>query len=138
MYWRILTLSLLSAGIIGCAAPRMRNTPLSQQELACTAYLDGLSSENDGVRNSMIFMVMQYCSRYPQEDVAPFLKCLRNISQKDTSPRNRLYAFIVHTYLQNPGLMKLAGEVPKGEDKKDEYFTQLYRIIEKRDFLVLR
>jgi len=106
-----------------------------RQELARSNYFASLSSPHDGIRNSAIFMLMQYRLRYPDDDYAPFAKRLREMSLNDPYPKNRLYAFIVWTLLENTDMMKTAAAPPRSEDAKDAYFAQLHELIQNHQVL---
>ena len=81
---------------------------------------------------------MQYQTRFPQEDVRPFVKALRGLSQNDPSPQIRLYAFLACTFLENEKLLQAAGVPPQREDEKENYFMRLQEILHNHEALASR
>ena len=136
MIRKILTLALLAAGLIGAAAGEDLPDQIKLQKRAKQNYLLALQSEHACIRNSAIFRVMQYRAHFPQEEVQPFVKVLREMSMKDASPQNRLYAFIACTFLQNEKLQRTAGAPPKLEEDKEAYFARLQGILQSDEALV--
>ena len=120
----------LLAAFIGGAAAQEKMTPEALQKLAKHGYLLALKSEFTCIRNSAIFQVMQYQTRYPQDDMRPFVKALRELSQNDPAPQNRLHAFLACTFLENAKLLQAAGAPPQGEDEKSLYFVRLQEILQ--------
>jgi hypothetical protein len=131
MIRKIFITSLLMAGLFGGTAEAQGDFQQAKfRALAKSSYLWCLSSEHPAIRNSAVFRVMQYRMSYPQEDMQPFVKALREMSLKDASSQNRLYAFLACTYLENENLLKAAGAPPEFEDEKQAYFTHLQRILQ--------
>src|SRR5262245_46911051 len=128
---KLLLSFLLIASVLGCAAVADGNLRQTKQQLlARRSYLWSLNSEHAGVRNSAVFRVMQYRLNFPQDDMQPFMKALREMSTKDTSSQNRLYAFIAVTFLENEELLKAANAPPNEEQEKEAYFTHLQNILQ--------
>lgn len=130
MIRRMLIVAGLLATLIGGAAAQEKMTPQALQKLAKHGYLLALKSDLTCIRNSAIFQVMQYQTRYPQDDLRPFVKALRELSQNDPAPQNRLYAFLAVTFLENARLLQTAGQPPKSEDQKSLYFARLQEILQ--------
>jgi hypothetical protein len=129
MIRKMIVIGWLLATLIGGAAAKDNMTPQAKQKLAKRNYLLALSSEYACIRNSAIFHVMRYQARFPQDDLRPFVKSLREMSQNDPSLQNRLYAFLACTFLENEKLLQAAGTPPKQEDDKDIYFVHLQKIL---------
>lgn len=130
MIRKMLIIASLLAAFIGGAAAQETMTPPTKQKLAKHGYLMALKSEYTCIRNSAIFQVMQYQTRYSQDNMRPFVKALRELSQNDPAPQNRLYAFLAVTFLENERLLQAAGAPPKGEDEKSLYFARLQEILQ--------
>lgn len=131
MIRKLLKSSLLVAGLLGCAAATDGNLQHAQLQLrARRNYLWSLSSAHASIRNSTVFRVMQYRASFPQDDMQPLVQALREMSMKDASSQNRLYAFIAVTFLENENLLRVAGAPPKEEDEKEAYFARLQNILQ--------
>lgn len=129
MIRKMTVMAWLLATLMGCAAAKENLTPPAKQKLAKQNYLLALNSEYACIRNSTIFHVMKYQARFPQDDLRPFVKLLREMSRNDPSPQNRLYAFLACTFLENEILLQAAGVPPKQEDEKEIYFAHLQNIL---------
>ena len=128
MIRKMTVMAWLLAILIGGAAAK-DNVPPTKQKIAKRNYLLALNSEYACIRNSAIFHVMRYQARFPQDDLRSFVKVLREMSQNDSFPQNRLYAFLACTFLENATLLQAAGVPPKQEDDKDVYFVRLQKIL---------
>ncbi len=124
---------LVASLFAGTAAGQNQPQQDRLQMLAKRSYLSSLNSEHACIRNSTIFRVMQYRAAYPQDDLRPFVKALREMSVKDASPQNRLYAFVACTFLENEKLWQAAGKPPKQEDGKEAYFARLQGILQSNE-----
>jgi hypothetical protein len=129
MIRKMIVAAWLLAALIGGAAAKDNMAPQTKQKIAKRNYLLALNSEYACIRNSAIFHVMRYQARFPQDDLRPFVKLLREISRNDPSPQNRLYAFLACTFMENEKLMQAAGVPPAQEDEKDLYFVRLQKIL---------
>lgn len=132
---KLIIVSWVLAALFGSAAAQENVVPAAKQKLARRGYLVALKSEHACIRNSAIFQVMQYQARFPQEDMSLFIKSLRDLSRNDSTPQNRLYAFLACTFLENQQLRLTAGAPPKGEDEKEIYFNRLQKILHSNDTL---
>ena len=130
MMRNLLTIALLATGLIGAATGQESLEQAKLQIHAQRNYLASLESEHECIRNSAVFRVMQYRARFPQVDLQPFVKALREMSEKDSSPQNRLYAFLACTFLENGQLLQAAGAPPKQEDEKHTYFLRLQGLMQ--------
>lgn len=135
MFRKLIVMSWLFAACLGSAAAQEGMTPATKQKLAQRSYLRSLQSEHACIRNSAVFQVMQYQTRFPQEDLRPFVKVLRGLSQNDPSPQIRLYAFLAVTFLENEPLLRAAGVPPQREDEKEMYFARLQKILQSHQML---
>jgi hypothetical protein len=135
MIRKMIVIAWLLATFVGSAAAQENMAPQTKQRLAKHGYLLALKSKYACIRNSAIFQVMQYQTRYPQDDMRPFVKALRELSQNDPAPQNRLYAFLACTFLENEKLLQMAGVPPKGEDRKIVYFVRLQEILQNNSAL---
>jgi hypothetical protein len=136
MSTKTLLIVWLFAGLLGATAAHAGTPQPDKLHMrAKRGYLLSLASEHACIRNSTIFFVMQYHARYPQDDVRPFVKVLRDMSVKDAVPQNRLYAFIACTFLENERLMRIAGLPPKHEGDKEAYFARLHEILQMSEAL---
>lgn len=138
MIRKMTVMAWLLAALIGCAAAKENMAPPTKQKIAKRNYLLALNSEFACIRNSAIFHVMRYQARFPQDDLRPFVKLLREMSRNDPSPQNRLYAFLACTFLENKTLLQAAGVPPKQEDEKDGYFEHLQKILLNHEALARR
>jgi hypothetical protein len=136
MIRKMTIMAWLLAVLIGGAAAKDNMAPPAKQKIAKRNYLLALNSEYACIRNSAIFHVMRYQARFPQDDLHPFVKVLREMSQSDPFPQNRLYAFLACTFLENATLLQAAGVPPKQEDDKDIYFVRLQKILLNQEALV--
>lgn len=128
---KLLTSTLLMAGLLGCAAATDGTLQRDQlQARARRSYLWSLNSAHAGIRNSAVFRVMQYRASFPQDDMQLMVQALREMSMKDASSQNRLYAFIAVTFLENENMLKAAGVPPEREDEKEAYFARLQNILQ--------
>lgn len=132
---KFIIMSWVLAALLGSAAAQESMTLTAKQKLARRGYLQSLKSEHACIRNSAIFQVMQYRARFPQDDMSLFIKSLRDLSRNDSTPKNRLYAFLACTFLENQQLLLTAGVPPKGEDEKEIYFNRLQRILHTNETL---
>ncbi len=72
----------------------------------CEAYLQNLKSDNPGVRNSAIFQIMKIKSRYPEQEIRPFISILKRITEKDYVILNRTHAYFAIICLKNPSILE--------------------------------
>lgn len=135
MFRKLIVMNWLLAACIGSAAAQDNMALATKQKLAQRSYLLSLKSEHTCIRNSAIFQVMQYQTRFPQADLRPFAKALRGLSQNDPSPQIRLYAFLAVTFLENEKLLRAAGVPPQREDEKEMYFARLQEILQSNQTL---
>ncbi|MCI0511897.1 hypothetical protein L0128_01630 [candidate division KSB1 bacterium] len=97
------------------------------ETMAHENYLAALNSKNDGVRNSAIFLVLQFKMRYPEHNMQCFIKKLAQISQKDVVAKNRIQAQLAIVYLQSPELMLALNSTQFQEPQP--FFGQLYHLL---------
>jgi len=126
----LITIGLVAICLAGSATAQDNSGQNHLQTLARRSYLFALNSEHACIRNSAVFRVLQFHAVFPQEEMKTFVKTLREMSVKDASPQNRLYAFIACTFLENENLMKAAGAPPEKEDEKEAYFTRMQGILQ--------
>lgn len=120
---------------LGCAA-HLQAAELDKQQAARRNYLTLLQAQHEGVRNSTIFRVLQYKAAYPNDRCADFIKRLQHLSLHDASAKNRMYAVMACTLLQDPGLLKLAPP-PSAEEQKEDYFAGVHAVLQKETNVVL-
>lgn len=96
-------------------------------ELAQKSYLTALESKNHGVRNSTIFMVVQFKKKHPDENFRPFIKKLQKISREDPEMKNRLHAYLALVCLQNPEL--IASINPHNYEDSKIFFDSVYDVL---------
>lgn len=113
---------------LGCAA-QLQGAQSEKQQVARDNYVRALNSEHDGVRNSAIFRVLQFKAAYSQDTCADFIKRLQEMSLRDVSVRNRMYAFLACALLQDENLFA-AAMPPRSEDEKEAYFANLHRVLQ--------
>jgi hypothetical protein len=90
-------------------------------------YLAAMNSPNDGVRNSAIFLVLQFKMRYPEHNMQCFIKKLTQMSQKDVVAKNRIQAQLAIVYLQSPELMLAVNSTQYKESQP--FFGRLYKLL---------
>ena len=129
---------LLVMSLAGHVAAQETASSASKQQLAQQGYLTCLRSDHEGVRNSTIFRVMQYAALFPKDDLSPFLQELREISLNDPSPRNRLYAVVAYTILENVELRKEMEAPPRNEEEKEAYFGRLHEFLQNHQMVAKR
>lgn len=96
------------------------------------AYLLSLKSENNGVRNSAIFNVVQYKKLYPAKDFNPFAKEIQKISKTDPMVQNRLHAHLALICLEQPEVMATID--PNTFEDPIVFFDALYEQLSEPSF----
>jgi len=96
-------------------------------EVARKCYMQSLNSKNHGVRNSTIFLIVQFKKRIPDENVSQFIKKLKKMSISDPEMLNRLHAYLALVCLENPQLIASADPV-NFEDSKT-FFNKIYNCL---------
>ncbi len=133
-----MTRNLLLAALLclGCAA-NLQTAEINKQQAARRNYLSLLQAQHEGVRNSTIFRVLQYKAAYPNDRCADFIKRLQHLSLHDVSAKNRMYAVMACTLLQDAALLKLAPP-PLAEEEKETYFAGVHAVLQKHTAIVVR
>ncbi|MBN2090824.1 hypothetical protein JW964_14520 [candidate division KSB1 bacterium] len=103
IYPNMVILVLLSLMVDANAANQVINKLC---DATCNAYIQNLKSENPGVRNSAIFQIMKIKSRYPEQEIRPFISILKRITEKDYVILNRTHAYFAIICLNNPSILE--------------------------------
>ncbi len=74
-------------------------------DIAQKCYLNSLDSNIDGVRNSTIFMVVQFKYRYPDLNFKDIRKKIEKMSRNDRDIQNRVHSYLALVCLEKPVLM---------------------------------
>ncbi|MEE4311923.1 MAG: hypothetical protein V2J62_08615 [candidate division KSB1 bacterium] len=90
-------------------------------------YLKSLDNENCGVRNSTIFLLVQFKQKHPGEHFDKFIEKLNQMSDEDCALQNRLHAYLAAVCLERPTLMDVVNPV-NYEDSK-VFFDDIYTLI---------
>ena len=96
-------------------------------ELARKSYLYSLNSNNYGVRNSIIFLVVQFKNLHPNENFKPFIKKFKKMSKDDPQIQNRLHAYLALVCLENP--KSIASINPNDYENPKIFFNAVYNLL---------
>ncbi len=125
MLRNVMIVVLLSAFALAAQTPTYSERKL---KLAERGHLANLQSDNEALRNSAIFRIMQLKACAPHYNFTKIIAALQQASQKDPSFKNRLYAFTAYTILSDASLVAIPAP-PKSEEDKEEYFATLQRLL---------
>lgn len=89
--------------------------------------MNSLNNKNCGVRNSTIFMLVQFKKKHPEENFKPFIKKLNEMSNEDSMIQNRLHAYLAAVCLEKPTLMYFVS--PENYEDPKEFFDSVYEMI---------
>jgi len=126
---KIMMIVFVLSTTVGFAQTQKLNQYL---KVADQTYLQSLKSENSGVRNSVIFNVVQYKKQYPGKDFKPLVKEIQKISKTDPMVQNRLHAHLALICLEQPEVM--AEIDPNTFEDPIVFFDALYEQISEPSF----
>jgi len=126
---KYLTLGLIVMVVFAASGvfAQSNNSPACLQkylELARNCYLKSLDSDVHGVRNSAIFLVVQFKNRYPDESFKSFVKKLKKMSQHDSEIQNRLHAYLAVMCLESPQFIETIN--PDDYENPVQFFNEIY------------
>ena len=99
-------------------------------QFAKQKYLEALDSDNHGVRNRTIFLVVCYKMQYPDDDLKPFLKKLHKMSQTDPYLLNRIHGNVASMLLENDALLQAVN--PFDYDDQSVFFNKVYSVLSEK------
>ena len=104
----------------------------SYLDKAKKCYLNSLDNENCGVRNSTIFLLVQFKQKHPGENFDKFISKLNEMSDEDCALQNRLHAYLAAVCLERPTLMDVIK--PANYEDSKVFFDDIYTLISGAQF----